>query len=147
MLFDKLRKPQPAFVIKDESDSSFNKVHVFIMIAIGLFFSLKEGVLSHNITFSKALVHVALVYAIAYFVMFRKKKPAPLNEDSFDAEDGVIVPAVSAGSSGKFPSAKTPMFKPLPGTPFKPVNTPNADPVVRGRKLPSDGRIKPGWFS
>ena len=149
MLFEKLLKPKSEFEIKDSRHAPLTKVHAFIAIAIGLFLSLKEGFLSHHMTISNALVNVTLVYGLAYFFIFKtkKSKPALSNVNYIDDDSETTKSAMTAFDGVKFQTAKITSFRPLPSTQTKPTETPDMASVVRTRKLPVDGRVKPGWFS
>jgi uncharacterized membrane protein YhaH (DUF805 family) len=53
----------------------------------------------------------------------------------------------AAVKAQKMPQSLAPLQRPLAGVPIVATNPSLPNSVVRTRKLPVDGRVKPGWFS
>ncbi len=72
----------------------------------------------------------------------RTKAPSPQTDAS-----GIVYNIPASVMPQKTPRYVAPLQKPLAGVPINTINPSLPNSVIRTRKLPTDGRVKPGWFS
>lgn len=74
----------------------------------------------------------------------RGKTQAPVPQT--DAS-GIVYNKPASAMPQRTPRYDAPLPKPLAGVPVNTINPSLPNSVIRTRKLPADGRVKPGWFS
>ena len=72
-----------------------------------------------------------------------KAKAPALQTDA----SGIVYNIPAPVMTQKTPRYVAPLQKPLVGVPINTINPTLPNSVIRTRKLPTDGRVKPGWFS